>query len=224
MSFRDYLLSRRGVLIAQALQHANVVLLSVAVATVLGIAVGVATYRSRRASAIATSISAVVFTIPSFALLAFLVAPLGMGYLPTRVALVGYALLPIVRNTVAGLSGVDRSVVEVSRVMGMSRTRVLAAVELPLAWPVILAGIRLSTQLTMGIAAVTAYVGGPGLGNQIFAGLANLGGVNSLNRVLAGTLGVMVLALAADLVLVLVGRLTRPRLPQSGPMHAYAAA
>jgi ABC-type proline/glycine betaine transport system permease subunit len=92
----------------------------------------------------------------------------------------------------------------------MSRLRSLATVELPLAWPVILTGIRVSTQMTVGIAAIAAYVGGPGLGNQIFSGLANLGGVNSLNNALVGTLGVVVLALVIDGCLALLGVLTRP--------------
>ena len=125
-------------------------------------------------------------------------------------ALVMYALLPIVRNTIVGLRGVDPAVVEAGRGIGMSSRRVMLRVQLPLAWPVILAGIRVSTQMIIGIAAIAAYVAGPGLGNQIFDGLSRLGSVNSLNATLAGTLGVVVLALAFDLFYLVIRLLTTP--------------
>ena len=95
--------------------------------------------------------------------------------------------------------------------MGMSQNRLLWRVRLPLAWPVILSGIRVSTQMIVGIAAIGAYVKGPGLGNEIFDGLGRFGGANSLNQVLAGTLGIVVLALLFDLAFVLIGRLTTSR-------------
>jgi osmoprotectant transport system permease protein len=204
----EYLQSRRELLIAQTTEHATIVLMSVALATLIGVAVGVATYRHRRARAITVAIAAAILTVPSFALLGLLISPLGLGYTPALVALTLYALLPIIRNTVVGLTEIDPALTEAARGIGMSRIRALATVEIPLAWPVILAGIRISTQMTMGIAAIAAYVGGPGLGNQIFSGLANLGGINSLNQAVIGTLGVVVLALVVDLCLWLLGALT----------------
>jgi osmoprotectant transport system permease protein len=170
-----------------------------------------ATYRWTALNATAIAIAGVFLTIPSLALLGLLIAPLGLGFQPALVALVMYGLLPIIRNTVVGLRGVDAPIVDSARGMGMSPTRVLVTVELPLAWPVILTGIRVSTQILMGIAAVAAYVQGPGLGKQIFDGLANLGGVNSLNQVLVGTVGIVILALLFDLFYILIGRLTVSR-------------
>ena len=208
MTFLEYLQSRRDLLFAQTLEHANIVLMSVALATVIGVLVGIATYRSRRARGIATAIAAAILTIPSFALLGLLITPLGLGYAPALVALTLYALLPIISNTVVGLTEIDPALTEAARGIGMGRLRSLATVEIPLAWPVILAGIRVSAQMTMGIAAIAAYVGGPGLGNQIFSGLANLGGVNSLNQALVGTVGVIILAVVVDLALGLLGVLT----------------
>ncbi|HEV7899443.1 MAG TPA: ABC transporter permease [Planosporangium sp.] len=210
MTFSEYLESRRDLLLAQTLEHAYIVLMSVALATAVGVLIGVATYRHRRARAIAVAIAAAILTVPSFALLGLMITPLGLGYLPALVALSLYALLPIIRNTVVGLTGIDPALAEAARGIGMSRLRSLVMVELPLAWPVILTGIRVSAQMTVGIAAIAAYVGGPGLGNQIFSGLANLGGVNSLNNALVGTLGVIILALVIDLCLALLGVLTRP--------------
>ncbi|WP_018214788.1 ABC transporter permease [Salinispora vitiensis] len=209
MTFLEYLQSRRELLLAQTLEHATIVLMSVALATVIGVLVALWTYRNPRTRAVATGIAAAMLTIPSFALLGLLIAPLGLGYTPTLVALTMYALLPILRNTIVGLSEIDPALTEAARGIGMSRLRSLSTVEIPLAWPVILTGIRVSTQMTMGIAAVGAYVGGPGLGNQIFSGLANLGGVNSLNQALVGTVGVIVLALTVDFALALLGKLTR---------------
>lgn len=238
MTFFEYLQSRQNLLLAQTMEHATIVLISVGLATVIGVLIGIASYRSPRGRAIATAVAAAVLTIPSFALLGLLIAPLGLGYRPALVALTLYALLPIIRNTVVGLTEIDPALTEAARGTGMGRLRSLATVELPLAWPVVLAGIRVSVQMTMGIAAIAAYVGGPGLGNQIFSGLANLGGVNSLNQALVGTLGVVVLALAVDACLGLLGVLTHPgrrtalagfgrnrRSAATGaPVHAPAAA
>ncbi|ANW22389.1 ABC transporter permease [Streptomyces clavuligerus] len=211
MTLWEYLQSRQDVLVAQTQEHAGVVVVSMGIATAIGVLVGILTYRTPRLSSLAVSLSAAALTIPSFALLGLLIGPLGLGYVPSVVALVIYALLPIVRNTVVGLAEVDPALTEAARGVGMGRLRMLATVEFPLAWPVILAGVRVSTQMTMGIATIAAYVGGPGLGHQIFDGLAGLGGVNSTNRAVVGTVGVVLLALFFDLVLVLFGRLTVPR-------------
>ncbi|MEV1286943.1 ABC transporter permease, partial [Micromonospora sp. NPDC049679] len=156
MTFFEYLQSRRVLLLAQTLEHANIVLMSVAIATVIGVLIAVATYRHRRSRAIAVAIAAAVLTIPSFALLGLLIPPLGLGYMPPLVALTLYAVLPILRNTVVGLTEIDPQLTEAARGIGMSPLRRLATVEIPLAWPVILAGIRVSTQMTMGIAAIAA--------------------------------------------------------------------
>lgn len=211
MTLWEFLRSRQDILIAQAQEHAGVVLVAMSIATVLGVTAGALTYRRPRLSSLAISASAAILTIPSFALLGLLIGPLGLGYVPTLVALVLYALLPIIRNTVVGLNSVDPALTEAARGVGMSRLRTLLTVEFPLTWPVVLAGIRVSTQVIMGIASIAAYVGGPGLGNQIFSGLSDLGAVNSTNRALVGTIGVIVLALLFDLALVLIGRLTVPR-------------
>jgi osmoprotectant transport system permease protein len=154
--------------------------------------------------------TATILTIPSLALIGLLVPPLGLGVPPTVTALVLYGLLPIVRNAIVGLRGVDPTLVDAARGIGMSRLARLLRVELPLAWPPILTGIRVSTQMLMGIAAIAAYASGPGLGNEIFRGIASLGSANALNQVLAGTLGIVILALLFDAVYVLVGRLTIP--------------
>ncbi|HLS13477.1 MAG TPA: ABC transporter permease subunit, partial [Beutenbergiaceae bacterium] len=127
------------------------------------------------------------------------------------IAVTFYAILPILRNAVVGLAGVDATAVESARGIGMSKLATLIRVELPLAWPVILAGVRVSTQMVMGIAAIAAYVLGPGLGGLIFSGLSRLGGSGALYSALIGTIAIVLLALLVDLLLVLVGRLTTSR-------------
>jgi osmoprotectant transport system permease protein len=124
------------------------------------------------------------------------------------VALVLYSLLRSWRTRSSGLRGVDPAVVESAQGMGMSRMQRLFRIELPLAWPVILTGMRVSTLLALGIVAIGAYILGPGLGNDIFAGLSRISSPNALNLVLGGTLGVIVLAILFDLLFVLLNRLT----------------
>jgi osmoprotectant transport system permease protein len=119
-----------------------------------------------------------------------------------------YAVLPILRNAVVGLQGVDATLVESARGMGMNSVATLLRVQLPLAWPVILAGIRTSTQMSMGVAAIAAIVLGPGLGSYIYSGLEQIGSANALYSALVGTVGVVLLALVLDALLQLVGRVT----------------
>ncbi|GAA2821442.1 ABC transporter permease [Saccharopolyspora taberi] len=211
MEFLDYVASRWQQLLVDSYQHASMVVQCIVLATIVGVLVGVAVYRSPAGAAIATALSSAILTIPSFALFGLLIPFIGLGVAPSVVTLVLYALLPIVRNTIVGLSTVDQPVLDAARGIGMSRFSVLTRVELRLAWPAILAGMRVSAQMLMGIAAIAAYAKGPGLGNLIFSGLGQLGGANALNMALAGTLGVIVLALLLDAVFVLVGRLTTSR-------------
>ncbi|MFG2968616.1 MULTISPECIES: ABC transporter permease [unclassified Streptomyces] len=211
MSFWEYLHTRYQQLLTDAYQHASVVFQCMVVATALGVLIGVVTYRSEWAGSLATTATATFLTIPSLAMIGLLIPIVGLGVPPTVISLTLYGLLPIVRNAVVGLRGVDPTLVDAARGIGMSRVARLVHVELPLAWPPILTGIRISTQMLMGIAAIAAYASGPGLGNEIFRGLASLGSKNALNQVLAGTVGIIILALLFDAAYVLIGRLTIPR-------------
>ena len=175
-------------------------------ATILSVVIATLVYRSGALTSLANSVSAVGLTIPSFALIGLLIAPFGFGVTPAVIVVTFFAALPILRNAVVGLTGIESA-----RGIGMSRFRTLVQVELPMAWPVILAGIRVSAQMVMGIAAITAYALGPGLGGFIFSGLSRLGGANSLESVITGVVAVIILALILDLLLVGLGRITTPR-------------
>ncbi|MEU3185908.1 ABC transporter permease [Streptomyces sp. NPDC006923] len=211
MSFWEYLGSQRRQLLTDAFQHVSAVFQCMVLATALGVLIGVVTCRSPWAGNLAILSTASLLTIPSLAAIGLLIPLVGLGVAPTVITLTLYGLLPVVRNSVVGLRGVDPALVDAANGIGMSRGARMLRVELPLAWPPILTGIRVSTQMLMGIAAVAAYASGPGLGNEIFRGIASLGSANAFNQVLAGTLGVVVLALLFDAAYLLLGRLTIPR-------------
>lgn len=208
LSFTNYLASRWDDLLEQSIAHAQVVLFSLAIATVIGVTLGVLTYRRPTAARIVLTISSVMLTIPSFALFGLLIPILGLGYLPTVVALTNYAILAILRNTITGLQSVDPAISESAKGMGLSDWQQLLRIDLPLAWPVILAGVRVSGLLILGIAAIAAYVNGPGLGGDIFSGLSRIGGANATNLVLGGFLGIIVLALLFEVFMAVLGKLT----------------
>jgi len=207
-SLWDYVSAHHSQLLFDSYQHVSAVVQSVLIATVIGVLVGVFTYRNALAANLATITSSVILTVPSFALLGLLIPLFGLGVATSVAALVLYSLLPIIRNTIVGLNAIDPALTDAARGIGMSRIGTLTRVELRLVWPAILSGMRMSTQMSMGVLAIAAYVKGPGLGNLIFAGLARVGSPTALPMALSGTLLIVILALVLDALLVLLGRLT----------------
>jgi osmoprotectant transport system permease protein len=192
-------------------QHLLLVLAALAVGTVLGVALGVLTYRRPGLSAAVLRVEGLLLVVPSLAMYALLVPLIGIGERSVVVALTLYSLLAITRGTVVGLRSVDPAVVESARGTGMSRGRTLLRVELPLAWPVLLTGVRVAAILLVSIAALASIVGGGGYGELIFAALRVITGPNALELVLAGTLGTVVVGLLLDAAFLLLARLTTPR-------------
>ncbi|WP_371811154.1 ABC transporter permease [Aeromicrobium sp. CFBP 8757] len=210
-SFFDFVQDRWSVLSFLAYQHMSLVVQTLVLSTLLALVVGVALYRSGWGVALGNSITAIGLTIPSYALLGVLVGVVSIGVLPSVVTLVFFGFMPILRNVIVGLNGVDQTLVESAQGMGMGRMTRLVRLELPLAWPVIMTGVRVSGQMLMGIAAIAAYALGPGLGGYIFSGISRTGGANATNSIVAGTLGILVLAVILDVVLNVFTRLTTPR-------------
>jgi osmoprotectant transport system permease protein len=204
----DFIDERRDQILFNAFQHASLVLQAVFWATVLAVVIAVVVLRSPQLQGVANVISAIGLTIPSLALVGLLLPITSIGPMTGFLVVAFYAVLPILRNAVVGLQGVDPTLLESARGMGMSRFAVLWRVRLPLAWPVILAGVRVSTQMSMGIAAIASYALGPGLGGYIFTGLTQIGNENALRYALVGTVGIVIVALLADAFLLLLGRLT----------------
>ena len=211
MDFFTYVKEFSAQLAFEFYQHASMVFQCILLASIIGLALAVASYRQPWLAGVTTGTASVIFTIPSLALFGLMIPLFGLGVAPSVVALTLYAMLPIIRNAIVGLQGVDKNMVDAARGMGMSRPAILFRVELPLAWPVVLTGMRVSTQLAVGVGAIAAYASGPGLGEQIFSGLARLGGANAINQVVAGTVGIVILALLFDAAYVLIGRLTTSR-------------
>lgn len=211
MDFFEFLTKRSDDMLELGLEHAAVVGISVLLASVIGIALGVLTYQRQRPRELVLAATGAMLTVPSFALFIILLGVFGLGWLPVVVALTMYGLMPIVRNTVAGLNNVDPAVVESARGMGLTRWQRLLRIELPLAWPVIITGIRVTTLVLLGIAAIGYIVNGPGYGELIFTGLHRVGTPVAVNLVLAGTLGVIILAILYDLLFYAVRRLTTSR-------------
>jgi osmoprotectant transport system permease protein len=148
--FWAYLQSRSQQLIFDTTMHASAVAQSLLLGIIIAVVLGILVYRSKTLTALAIGVTSTILTVPSFAMLGLLIPFVGLGVPPTITALVLYALLPIVRNTVVGLRGVDPAMTEAARGIGMPQWRILLRVALPLAWPGILAGIRVSTQMIMG--------------------------------------------------------------------------
>ena len=190
-------------------QHIGLVAISTAMATLIGLPLGILVARRPVWRRPVLGLANVFQTIPSLALFGLLIPVFGIGAWTAISALVVYALLPIVRNTYVGITGVDPAVREAGRGMGMTEGELLRLVELPLAAGVILAGVRIATVVSVGIATIAAAIGAGGLGVYIFRGVATVD--NTL--ILAGAIPAALLALLADAVLGFVERrlVWRPR-------------
>jgi len=181
----------------QTLEHLGITLVSLFLAALVGISTGVILTRRQHLAQPVLAFVNIVQTIPSLALLGFLLPFFGIGVVPAIIALFLYALLPIVRNTYTGIIEVDPAVKEAAKGMGMSDSQVLMKVDLPLAVPVIFAGIRTAMVLTVGIATLTALIAAGGLGEFIFRGIA----VNNVYMILAGAIPASLLAIVLDAIL-----------------------
>lgn len=206
--FFDFTWGQRDTILELTIEHAVLVVQVMLLATVVGVGIGLIVQGRTMARSAALSITGVFLTIPSFALFGLFIPFLGLGFQPAFAALFLYSLLPIVRNTITGLEEVDPAVLESAQGVGMGQFRRTTRIQLPIAWPVILTGVRVSTLLVVGIAAIAAVVNGPGLGDYIFSGLSRLGGANADYRVYIGTLFTVLLALAFDLAFVGIRRFT----------------
>ncbi|MGV0838477.1 ABC transporter permease [Mycolicibacterium thermoresistibile] len=211
MDFIEFVRERWSVLSFLAYQHMSLVVQTLLLATALAVIVGVLLYRSKWGRTLGDSVTSVGLTVPSYALLGVLVGIFGVGVLPSVIMLVFFGFLPILRNVLVGLHGVDRTLVESARAMGMGGLTTLLRLELPLAWPVIMTGVRVSAQMLMGIAAIAAFALGPGLGGYIFSGISRMGGANATNSIVVATVGILLLAVILDTVLNVLTRLTTPR-------------
>lgn len=208
MSPWRFFLDHRSEILSATLDHITLVLIAMVIAVAIAVPLGMLIVQHRHLRTIALGIASIFQTIPSLALFGFLI-PIpfigGIGRRTAIVALVLYALLPILRNTYVGLTGIDPAILEAAEAMGMTTTQILLRVRFPLALSVILAGIRTATVITIGVATIAAAIGAGGLGTFIFRGVAMV----SDSVILAGAIPAALLAIFADLLLALLERRLR---------------
>lgn len=204
----QFFVGHRGEILEATVAHLTLVVVAMAFAIAISVPLGMVIVQRPAMRNIALGIASIFQTIPSLALFGFLI-PIpfigGIGRRTAIVALVLYALLPILRNTYVGLTGIDPAVLQAAEAMGMTQTQILWRVRLPLALPVILAGIRTATVITIGVATIAAAIGAGGLGTFIFRGVAMV----SDAVILAGAIPAAFLAILADVLLALLERRLR---------------
>ena len=205
-SLAAYLWGRRGEILGLTLRHLELVALALAAAALLAIPLGLLLERARRSAGATLGVLGVLQTIPSIALLAFMVPVLGVGMVPAFVALWLYALYPIARGTYTGVRDADPAAVEAAEALGMTPVQRLLRVRLPLAAPVIMGGVRTAAVITVGAATLAAFIGAGGLGEPIVEGLA----LADTRRILSGAIPAAALALLVDGVLALLERRVAP--------------
>lgn len=196
-SFIEFLHKNKAEVLKQLLEHIELTLVSLCIAVIFGITIGILISVFKKSTKTVLSFVNTIQTVPSLALLGFLLPFFGIGVVPAIIALFLYALLPIVRNTYTGITEVDSAVKESAVAMGMKRSQVLFKVELPLALPYIMAGIRTASVINVGVATLSAFIAAGGLGKFILQGIQ----LNNTNMILAGAVPASLLALFFDAVL-----------------------
>lgn len=183
-------------------EHLLLVVVAMVLAVITGVMVGILISRREWLARPILYLAGIIMTVPSVAMLGLLLPVVGIGKVPAVIALVLYGQLPILRNTYTGIKGVEPAVLESARGMGMTPLQVLRRIELPLAYPVILTGVRVAVVMNIGIAAIAAFIGAGGLGRYIYWGIAR----TNDQMVIAGVIFVAILAVVVDWVL---GRVER---------------
>lgn len=204
----DFIVANLPIIGRLTLQHIMLVGLAVSIAIVTGVTIGILITQSRTAADRVLYVAAVIMTIPSIALFGLLIPVLslihqGIGFLPALIALVLYAQLPIIRNTYTAIMNVDPALREAARGMGMTTLQRLRQVELPIALPVIVNGVRNAVVMNIAVGAIATYIGAGGLGTFIARGISQ----TDIRQLITGSLAVSILAITADALLLLLQRL-----------------
>jgi osmoprotectant transport system permease protein len=200
-----YLVTHPGRIVALLGEHVVLVVVSLAIALVIALPLGIIAARNARAAAVILGFAGVLYTIPSLALLALLVAVMGLGTPTAIVALVVYAQMILIRGIVAGLRGVDPALVDAARGLGFTARQTLLRVEFPAALPVMLGGVRVAAVTLVALATIAAWINAGGLGVLLFEGIATV----NADKIVAGALAAAALAIAADAALRACERLAR---------------
>ncbi|HCD19136.1 MULTISPECIES: ABC transporter permease [Staphylococcaceae] len=202
-----FLQENQAELLEKTWEHISISLLSLLAAIIVAVPLGIVLTKSDKLAKVVLSITSVLQTVPSLAILAMMIPFFGIGTLPAVIALFLYVLLPILNNTYLGIQSVNKNAREAGRAMGMTQNQLLRMVELPLAVPVIMSGIRLSAVYAISWATLASYIGAGGLGDFIFNGL----NLYQPKLIIAGAVVVTLLALVTDFALAYIEKITTPR-------------
>ena len=193
----DFAVKRKETIFGLFTQHLVIVLTALAISIVISLLVGYAITYNKKAAGVVLYICSMLMTIPSLALFVFFIPLLGIGAKPAITGLVIYTLLPVVRNTYVGLTNTDKAVIEAARGMGLTGAKITLKIKIPLALPVIFAGIRTAVVMGIGLAAIAAYIGAGGLGEYIFQGINR----NNKNMIFIGAILIALITIIVDRVM-----------------------
>lgn len=211
MEVIDFIISNWDLLIERTVEHTVLVTIAVGMAIVTGVPIGIAITQNRRVADTVLYIASVIMTIPSIALFGIMIPLLspfghGIGYVPAIIAVMLYSQLPIIRNTYTAINNVDPALREAARGMGMTGVQRLRRVEIPIAVPIIITGVRIAVVMNIGIMAIAAYIGAGGLGTFISRGISQ----TDPRQLITGALAVSVLAIFADYALLWLNKKLSP--------------
>lgn len=196
----QYLQDNFGMIVELTVQHIELSFIAVLIAFVIGVPSGIVFTRFRKLSVVGLNVVSVMYTIPTLALFGLMIPIIGMGTKAALTALVIYSLMPIVQNAYTGIKNIDANVLEAATGMGMSPYRRLLKIELPLATPVILAGLRTALVNSIGVTTIASYIGAGGLGDLVFRGLSSV----SPTLIIIGSVPVILLAIVSDLIIKMI--------------------
>ena len=206
MSFFTYVMNNYDQILSLLVEHIKLTSIAVLFAIIIGVPIGIIISYVKKLNKPVLGVASVIQAIPSMALLGFAIPFLGIGTLPAIVMVVLYSLLPIIKNTYTGINSIDSAMLEAATGIGLTRWQVLYKVQIPLALPVIMAGIRISVVTAVGLMTMAAFIGGGGLGFLVFSGIRT---VNN-NQILAGAIPACLLALFVDYIVGLIEKLVTP--------------
>jgi len=203
----DFLRENFSQLIVKIGEHLFISSLAIVLGIIVAVPAGIAVTRSKKLSVVLITIASILQTIPSLALLSMMVPIIGIGKLPAIIALFIYSLLPIIRNTMLGINGVNEFLVDAGKGMGMTPNEIMFKIKLPLSAPVIMSGIRLSAVYVVSWTAIASYIGAGGLGDFIFSGLNTF----DTNLIFLGTICVTMIAICTDFLLGKLEKFVEPK-------------
>ncbi|PSW18327.1 choline ABC transporter permease [Photobacterium sanctipauli] len=212
MEIFNFVLDNWDVIASRTVEHLSLVSLAVGLAMLTGVPIGIAITQNQRAANIVLYVASIIITIPSIALFGIMIPVLsiigqGIGYLPAVIAVLLYSQLPIIRNTYTAITNVDPALREAARGIGLTNMQRLRLVEIPLAIPVIMAGVRMAVVMNIGVMAIATYIGAGGLGTFIARGISQ----SDPRQLIVGAVAVSLLAIFADLVLARIQKKFTPK-------------